>query len=99
MIKGDFSKVADFGINDHTAIIDKFEAESVFEKLLPQAQVDNLARYFVMLPSEVAMKLWTVMGKGDVDNTVSLHRSTVDGEAVSKHFVKIINGTEEDVKE
>jgi len=97
LVKGDFSKVADFGINDHTAIIDKFEAEETFKDELAQDQVDNLARYFVMLPSEVAMKLWTVMGKGDVNNTVKLHKSEVDGESVSKHFVQLINGSEDDV--
>ena len=92
LIKGDFSKLADFGINDHTAIIDKFEAEETFKDELPQGQIDNLARYFIMLPSEVAMKLWTVMGKGEVNNTVKLHKTDVDGESVSKHFVKMING-------
>jgi len=95
LIKGDFSKLADFGINDHTAIIDKFEAEETFKEELEQDQIDNLARYFIMLPSEVAMKLWTVMGKGEVNNTVKLHKSEVDGESVSKHFVKMINGTDD----
>ena len=92
LVKGDFSKVADFGINDHTAIIDKFEAEGTFKDELDQGLIDNLARYFVMLPSEVAMKLWTVMGKGEVNNTVKLHKTDIDGESVSKHFVRIING-------
>ena len=92
LIKGDFSKLADFGINDHTAIIDKFEAEETFHNELDQELIDNLARYFIMLPSEVAMKLWTVMGKGEVNNTVKLHKTDVDGESVSKHFVKMING-------
>jgi hypothetical protein len=95
LVKGDFSKVADFGINDHTAIIDKFEAEGTFKAELEQDLIDNLARYFVMLPSEVAMKLWTVMGKGEVNNTVKLHKSAVDGQSVSKHFVKMINGSDE----
>ena len=92
LIKGDFSKLADFGINDHTAIIDKFEAEETFKNELDQELIDNLARYFIMLPSEVAMKLWTVMGKGEVNNTVKLHKTDIDGESVSKHFVKMING-------
>jgi hypothetical protein len=92
LIKGDFSKLADFGINDHTAIIDKFEAEETFHNELDQELIDNLARYFIMLPSEVAMKLWTVMGKGEVNNTVKLHKTDVDGDSVSKHFVKMING-------
>ncbi len=98
LIHGNFAKVADFGINDHTAIIDKFEAEETFHNELDQELINNLARYFVMLPSEVAMKLWTVMGKGDVNNTVKLHKSEVDGESVSKHFVRLINGSEEDKK-
>ena len=98
LIQGNFAKVADFGINDHTAIIDKFEAEETFHNELDQELIDNLARYFVMLPSEVAMKLWTVMGKGNVNNTVMLHKSEVDGESVSKHFVRLINGSEEDKK-
>jgi hypothetical protein len=94
LVKGDMTKIADFGINDHTAIIDKFEAENTFREELPQVQIDNLARYFIMLPSEVAMKLWTIMGKGEVNNTVKLHKSEVDGQAVSKHFVRLINGDE-----
>ena len=98
LIHGNFAKVADFGINDHTAIIDKFEAEETFHNELEQELIDNLAKYFVMLPSEVAMKLWTVMGKGDVNNTVKLHKSEVDGESVSKHFVRLINGSDSDVK-
>ena len=98
LVQGNFAKVADFGINDHTAIIDKFEAEETFHEELDQDRIDNLARYFVMLPSEVAMKLWTVMGKGDVNNTVKLHKSEVDGESVSKHFVRLINGSEKDKK-
>lgn len=96
LVHGNFAKVADFGINDHTAIIDKFEAEETFHEELDQDRIDNLAKYFVMLPSEVAMKLWTVMGKGDVNNTVKLHKSEVDGESVSKHFVRLINGSEKD---
>ena len=89
---GNISATKDFGINDHTAIIDKFEAEETFHNELDQELIDNLARYFVMLPSEVAMKLWTVMGKGEVNNTVKLHKTDIDGESVSKHFVRIING-------
>ena len=31
----------------------------VFKQELEQSKVDNLMRYFIMLPSEVAMKLWS----------------------------------------
>ena len=93
LVKGDMSKVADFGINDHSALIEKFEASDSFKEELPQKQIDNLARYFLVLPSEVAMKLWTVMGSGEIANTVALHQATtVDGISISSHMVELLTG-------
>jgi midasin (ATPase involved in ribosome maturation) len=89
---GNFTKVSDFGINDHTALIDKFEASDCFKSELDQDKVDNLARYFIMLPSEVAMKLWSVLGNGEINNTIKLHQSEVDGNSVSDYLVKILAG-------
>jgi hypothetical protein len=89
---GNFTKVADFGINDHTALIDKFEASDCFKSELEQGKIDNLARYFIMLPSEVAMKLWSVLGNGEINNTIKLHQSEVDGDSVSDYLVKILAG-------
>ncbi|MEC7075768.1 MAG: AAA family ATPase, partial [Pseudomonadota bacterium] len=62
---GDFDKVSKWGINDHAAMIEKFEAAEVFTEELNESQVTNLAEYFVRLPSEIAMKLWTVLGDAD----------------------------------
>ena len=95
LVKGSFEKVADFGINDHTALIDKFEAAESFKEELEQAQINNLARYFVMLPSEVAMKLWSVLGNGALNNTIKLHQSEVDGSSVSEFLVTILAGDTE----
>ena len=92
LIKGDMSKVADFGINEHTAMIDKFEAANSFKDELPQEQISNLAKYFVMLPSEVAMKMWAVLGSGALENTVNLHQADIDGVSVSSYLVEILSG-------
>jgi MoxR-like ATPase len=92
LVHGNFSKVSDFGINDHTALIDKFEAADCFKEELDQDRVDNLARYFIMLPSEVAMKLWSVMGNGNLNNTIKLHQADVNGDSVSDYLVKILAG-------
>jgi len=89
---GRLDKVADFGINDHTALIDKFESADSFKEELEQPRIDNLARYFIMLPSEVAMKLWSVLGSGALNNTIKLHQSEVDGNSVSDYLVKILAG-------
>ena len=94
--KGNVEKTENFGINEHTALVEKMEAEKVFETELPEEQVANLAAYFVTLPSEVAMKLWTVMGEGEIQNTVSLHQSEVNGVAVSSFLVELLTGQSTD---
>ena len=95
LVNGDFSKVSDFGINEHTAMVEKFEASEIFSAELPRDQIDNLAKYFVMLPSEVAMKLWSVLGSGTLENTVNLHQAEIDGQSVSGYLVEILSGNEE----
>jgi hypothetical protein len=91
---GEIDKTAQWGINDHAAMIEKFEASDVFSETLTEAQVTNLANYFVTLPSEVAMKLWTVLGDTDnIDNVVALHKAEAsDGRRVSDHLVEILGG-------
>ena len=93
---GDLSKTAKWGINDHSAMIEKFEAAEVFKETLTEEQIANLAAYFVSLPSEVAMKLWTVLGDTDnIDNVVALHKAeTADGKRVSDHLVEILGGAQ-----
>jgi len=91
---GDLEKCEKWGINDHAAMIEKFEAASIFNETLTEEQVTNLANYFVTLPSEVAMKLWTVLGDTDnIDNVVALHKAQAsDGRRVSDHLVEILGG-------
>lgn len=91
--RGEIEKTAEFGINDHAALVEKLEASEKFQEELTEAQVANLAAYFVTVPSEIAMKLWTVMGEGNVKNTVALHQSvTPEGVAVSSFLVELLTG-------
>jgi hypothetical protein len=81
----------EWGINDHSAMIEKMHASKIFEEELTRDQIDNLAAYFLILPSEVAMKLWTVVGDNDcVENCIKLHKAEVDGVKISEHLVKIL---------
>ena len=89
---GAIEKTAEFGINDHCALVEKMESTQVFQKELPVDQINNLAQYFLTLPSEVAMKLWTVLGNGHIDNTVALHQCQIDGVAVSGQIVELLTG-------
>jgi len=95
--EGKTSMVEDFGINEHTAMVDKMEAAGVFEDTITEARIQNLANYLVILPSEVAMKLWTLLGNGPLDNTVALHRAeTSDGQKVSAYLVEILKDGDEE---
>ena len=93
---GEIDKTDKWGINDHAAMIEKMEAAKTFAEPLSEAQIANVAEYFVTLPSEVAMKLWTVIGDSDnIDNTIALHKAeTKDGRRVSDHLVEILGGNQ-----
>ena len=89
---GKIDATKEFGINDHSALVEKMEAEAVFALELGSSEVENLGKYFLTLPSEVAMKLWTIMGLGDIKNTANLHQCKVDGMAVSSYIVELLTG-------
>jgi hypothetical protein len=89
---GKVDATKEFGINDHSALVEKMEAELVFHKELSESEIENLGSYFLTLPSEVAMKLWTVMGLGDIKNTVNLHQCKVGGSSVSSYLVELLTG-------
>jgi hypothetical protein len=92
---GRVDKTADFAINEHTALVDKMEASEVFAAVLAEGQVTNLATYFLTLPSEVAMKLWTVLGSGDAQNTIALHQAQVGGKSVAGYLVELLTGDQQ----
>ncbi len=93
---GKVAATSDFDINEHSALIEKMEASEVFKEALEDGQVANLADYFVTLPSECAMKLWTVLGAGEVNNTIKLHQAQAsDGQSVSNYLVELLTGTEQ----
>jgi len=70
----------------------------VFAEELSDTRVENVGKYFQTLPSEIAMKLWTVLGDSDnINNVVSLHKAeTSEGTRVSDHLVEILGGNTED---
>ncbi len=98
LVDGKLEKVKDWEINDHNALVEKLEAGKTFAEALPDEQIQNLAEYFMLLPSEVAMKLWTVMGASDneISNTIRLHQSKVGGEDVAHRMVSMLRADDEE---
>jgi len=92
--EGKHDKTEDFTINDHSAMVEKMESAKIFKETLTEVQVTNLAKYFMNLPSEVAMKLWTVMGaaENELSNTIKLHQSDVAGVSVADKMVEMLRG-------
>ncbi len=92
IFSGKLEKVKDFTINEHTALVEKFEASDSFKLEISEDKMENFAKYFITLPSEVAMKMWTVMGKGHMNNTVNLHGVKLESQSVSSFLVEILTG-------
>ena len=76
--QGKIEATSEFGINDHCALIEKMEASNVFEEKLVDERIQNLSNYFVTLPSEAAMKLWSALGKGAQENVIALHKAELE---------------------
>ena len=89
---GKVALTADFGINDHLALVEKLEASALLESPLSPSQIQNLADWFVTLPSEVAMKLFSAIGQNtDNSNVIALHSATTSsGQSVLDFIVEIV---------
>lgn len=93
--EGRLDKVKDWGINEHAAMVEKFEAKDILGSKMEANQIQNLVDYFAIVPSEVGLKLWTLIGKegANQENMVAIHQSTTtEGEAVSTLLVRMYEG-------
>ena len=89
----DKGKCPDVDMNQHCALIDKMGASDRFKNTLNESELTNLADYFIFLPSEAAMKLWTMVGQANQDNAISFHATrSHDDRAVGNYLVEILTG-------
>lgn len=93
--EGKLERVKDFDINQHAAMVEKLASSEILKSELTDAQVQNLADYFIIMPAEIGMKLWTVIGNSGntTINTVKIHSATArNGRLVREHLVEILTG-------
>ena len=92
LVHGKVDATKDFLINDHLALVEKMEASEVLNSPLPSDQIQNIADWFVTLPSEVAMKLFAAIGQNaDSTNVLALHAATAkNGKKVLDFIVEIV---------
>ncbi len=98
LVHGKIDATSKFDLNEHCALIEKMEAEDTFKRELTDTEIQHLADYAVSLPSEAFMKMWQLIGKGDVlENTKRLHMATsVTGVRVSSYIVEVLTGNKQD---
>jgi len=81
--------LAAMSLNEHCAMIEKLESEEICKAEFSDDHVTHLAEYFVSLPSEAAMKLWSVISQAGVqENVVKFHGA--NNGAVGSHLSKIL---------
>ena len=90
---GKLHLVKDFANNEHLSLIEKMKAENLFSEAMNATQLQNLAEYFVSLPSEIAMTIWTHIGKAKCQENIAGFHGTVtkDGTKVNMHIVELMN--------
>ena len=90
--EGNVSMTKDFDINEHGALIEKMEASGIFNTLLSESNLSNLAGYFVSIPGEMAMKLFSIVGKSPLrENILSFHGTEVEGKRIGDHVVSLVS--------
>ena len=89
-------RVVKFDINEHNAMIEKLDAKETFTRELNEQEIQNLAEYFVSLPSECSMALWMKMGKGNNQNVINMHKSTTSKGSVKKYMVEFLTGKKDE---
>ena len=75
-------------------------AAGIFKEKLSDERTQNLGEYFLAIPAEIGMKLWTILGDSEnsVENVIAMHGVVrkSDGKLVSDHLIEILAGSEDD---
>lgn len=92
--QGNIVKTKDFTITDHNALVDKLSNSGRLTSTLEASALKNLVDYWLTLPSEVSMKLFTELGKQNVQQSIVFHKTVgSNGTKAGDHLVKLLTGT------
>lgn len=99
LVKGKLDLVKNYDITKHCSMIEKFKDSKFFEKELSSEALKNLADYLVMLPSEAAFMLWSVLSSLQGKNrklVPTLHATQAsDGTLVGGRMAEIFKQRQE----
>lgn len=90
---GKVSATEKFAITEHNALVEKIILSGRLSDTLSDAAIKNLADYWITLPSEVAMKLFTELGKQNVQQSIVFHKTVAsNGVKCGDFLVRILTG-------
>jgi len=93
MDNGKIDRTAKFTINEHNALVEKILASGRLSETLEAEKLRNLADYWSGLPSEIAMKFFTEMGRQNVTQSIAFHKTVgSNGVKCGDHLVRILTG-------
>ena len=111
IVKGKLELAKSLEINQHMAIIEKFEQSDIFKNpmydvsgkdndgndiLVNHKTMTNLAEYLFIVPHELAMKIWEQTTKLYAFNGIALHGTVLGpGKSVS-YYIGKLNGATDD---
>ena len=82
--------------HQHANLIDKIgEKTNIFKETLNAKHVENLARYFLVVQAELAMKLWETVTLQNAEVGIALYESVIDGRAISDYIAELNGAVEE----
>ena len=87
---GKTERTKDFSVTDHAALAEKLIQSDRLKVELSAKELANLAAYWVTVPSEVAMKLYSEIGRQNTKNAVAMHKVEVNGVKVGGQLAKIL---------
>jgi len=93
---GKYNKTANWEINQHANLIDKIgEKTNLFKETLNTKHIENLARYFLTIHAELAMKLWETVTLQHAEVGIALYEAVIDGRAISDYIAELNGAVEE----
>ena len=98
ILAGKIKLTKDFKVNDHSALVERFKQSKIFDSELSEDHLTNVAKYFLTMPSEIAMHFFTqVFSKGSdqvavATNIAHIYELEINKTCVREYIIKMLQG-------
>jgi hypothetical protein len=95
ILGGKFDGLKGYKLGEFTALVDKVLDSGRVNKDMSEEGLNNIMRFFMLLPSEAGMKFYTDASKkpGLMDVVIKMHTMSVDGKSIREHVTTLLGGS------